>query len=184
MVSRIKHFPAGLTAPWVTMEQVSLYETGGVIYITLSDFCAITARFPMQVHASARNADGTSLVHDKDSITKPGVKWTANRLKWVIRVDALPTLLRRMIPTWSEEKIASAIAQLDGDVPVGIPIAYETPVVEDYSNAPIRKRKFAFDEDVSRQIERKIDEIVEIARTAIQGEVVSQIKFMFEQRFQ
>ena len=60
---------------------------------------------------------------------------------------------------------------------------YETPVVEDYSNAPIRKRKFAFDEDVSRQIERKIDEIVEIARTAIQGEVVSQIKFMFEQRF-
>jgi hypothetical protein len=56
-------------------------------------------------------------------------------------------------------------------------------VVEDYSNAPIRKRKFAFDEDVSRQIERKIDEIVEIARTAIQGEVVSQIKFMFEQRF-
>jgi hypothetical protein len=171
------------------MESISLYETGGIIYITLSDFCAITARFPMQVHAVARNLDGSSLVQDKDSITRPGVKWSAHRLKWVIRVDALPTLLRRMIPTWSEEKIAGALAQLDGDVPVargtfgGIPIAYETPVVEDYSNAPIRKRKFAFDEDVSRQIERKIDEIVEIARTAIQGEVVSQIKFMFEQRF-
>jgi len=174
-------FVHGLDKPWAIGHPINLYKLDGVVYIPLSNLCALIKRAP---GIRSRIADH---VIETDLLT-PGVHWPGSRrLKFVIRVDAL----REVIPylkTWSKEKIDTAVGQLEwafdakgkeeeededeGDQP---PTRQHTPDPD----MPMRKRKIMFDADVTTKMEQKLDELIELARSA----AIDQLKNLIDARF-
>lgn len=159
-----KYIAGGLLFPWVSNEPCTLYRYNGIVYISLANLSVLIAHGSTYINERAR-----SYVLDKDTIAPPGTYWSRHRLTYIVRVSSLYEMLP-LLTYWDNEKITRAMAQLEWE---------EGEEQEEEDDVPPRKRKYAFDEDTTKQLQQKLDELMEIANTSAMAE----LKRMINERF-